>query len=48
MYDTHEALVCFLSNEVDGCMEEFKEKWESVSKIVVIVCEGMPASPIHS
>ncbi|KAI9510089.1 mediator complex subunit MED14-domain-containing protein [Russula earlei] len=34
VYDAHEALVCFLSNEVDGCMDEFKEEWESVSKIV--------------
>jgi mediator of RNA polymerase II transcription subunit 14 len=40
VYDTHEALVCFLSDEVDGCMGEFKEEWESVCKIVVIVREG--------
>ena len=40
MYDAHEAVVCFLSDEVDGCMDEFKEEWESVSKIVVIAREG--------
>lgn len=45
VYDAHEALVCFLSDEVDGCMEEFKEEWKSVSKIVVIAREGVPASP---
>jgi mediator of RNA polymerase II transcription subunit 14 len=43
VYDAHEALVCFLSDEVEGCMDEFKEEWESVSKIVVIAREGMPA-----
>jgi len=45
VYDAHEALVCFPSDEVEGCMGEFKEEWESVSKIVVIAREGMPASP---
>ncbi|KAI9442706.1 MED14-domain-containing protein [Lactarius indigo] len=39
VYDAHEAVVCFLSDEVDGCMDEFKEEWESVSKIVVIARE---------
>ncbi|KAF8256603.1 mediator complex subunit MED14-domain-containing protein [Lactarius quietus] len=39
VYDAHEAVVCFLSDEVDGCMTEFKEEWESVSKIVVIARE---------
>ena len=45
VYDAHEALVCFHSDEVEGCMDEFKEEWESVSKIVVIAREGMSASP---
>ena len=45
VYDAQEALVCFLSDEVEGCVDEFKEEWESVSKIVVIAREGMPASP---
>lgn len=45
VYDAHEALVCFLSDEVERCMDEFKEEWESVSKIVVIAREGMSASP---
>ncbi|KAH9170124.1 MED14-domain-containing protein [Lactarius sanguifluus] len=39
VYDAHEAVVCFLSDEVDGCMDEFKEEWKSVSKIVVIARE---------
>jgi mediator of RNA polymerase II transcription subunit 14 len=46
VYDAHEALVCFLSDEVDGCMDEFKEEWESVSKIVVIAREGMHTFPL--
>lgn len=45
VYDAQEALVCFLSDEVEGCVDEFKEEWESVSKIVVIAREGMSASP---
>jgi len=40
VYDAHEAVVCFLSDEVNNCMDEFKEEWESVSKIVVIAREG--------
>jgi mediator of RNA polymerase II transcription subunit 14 len=40
VYDAHEAVVCFLSDEVDGCMDEFREEWESVSKIVVIARVG--------
>jgi mediator of RNA polymerase II transcription subunit 14 len=43
VYDAHEAVVCFLSDEVDGCMDEFREEWESVSKIVVIAREGTSA-----
>jgi mediator of RNA polymerase II transcription subunit 14 len=43
VYDAHEAVVCFLSDEVDGCMNEFREEWESVSKIVVIARVGTPA-----
>ncbi|KAI0258685.1 MED14-domain-containing protein [Gloeopeniophorella convolvens] len=39
VYDAHEAVVCFLADEVDRCMDEFKEEWESVSKIVVIARE---------
>ena len=48
VYDAHEALVCFLSDEVEGCMDEFKEEWESVSKIVVIAREGMSAFPSNA
>ena len=48
VYDVHKALVCFLSDEVEGCMDEFKEEWESVSKIVVIAREGTSAPPYIS
>ena len=24
VYDAHEAVVCFLSDEVDGCVDEFR------------------------
>jgi hypothetical protein len=44
MYNAHDALVWFLSDEVDRCMEKFKEEWESMLKIGVITREGMPAS----
>ena len=29
MYDVYEAVVCFLSDEVDECMDEFREVWEN-------------------
>jgi len=48
VYDTHEALVFFLLDEVDVCMDEFKKVWESVSKIVVIAREGTLASLLCS
>ena len=44
VYDLHEALVSFLLDEVDVCMDEFKEERESVPRIVVIVREGTFAS----
>ena len=39
-------LFTFFSDDVDRCMEEFKEEWESVSKIVVIAREGTLAFSI--
>ena len=43
VYDAHEAVMCFLLDEVDRCMDGFREVWENVSKIVVIACEGTSA-----
>ena len=41
IYDTTEAIVSFLSEDVDKCVDEFLEEWARVSKIVVIAREGM-------
>jgi mediator of RNA polymerase II transcription subunit 14 len=41
VYDANEAIVCFLAEEVEGCVDEFLEEWAKVSKIVVIAREGM-------
>lgn len=40
VYDANEAIVCFLADEVEGCVTEFLEEWAKVSKIVVIAREG--------
>lgn len=40
VYDATEAVVCFLADEVEGCVNEFLEEWAKVSKIVVIAREG--------
>lgn len=40
VYDANEAVVCFLADEVEGCVTEFLEEWAKVSKIVVIAREG--------
>ena len=45
VYDVYEAVVCFLSDEVDECMDEFREVWENVSKIVVIARVRLPFHP---
>ncbi|KAL6308200.1 MED14-domain-containing protein [Sparassis latifolia] len=39
IYDTREAIVSFLSEDVDKCVDEFLEEWARVSKIVVIARE---------
>ncbi|KAJ4468331.1 MED14-domain-containing protein [Lentinula aciculospora] len=36
IYDTTEAVVSFLSENVDTCVDEFLEEWARVSKMVVI------------
>jgi mediator of RNA polymerase II transcription subunit 14 len=40
IYDTTEAVVSFLSEDVDTCVAEFLEEWARVSKMVVIAREG--------
>ncbi|KAG2126062.1 mediator complex subunit MED14-domain-containing protein [Suillus clintonianus] len=39
IYDAAEAVVSFLSEEVDTCVDEFLEEWARVSKMVVIARE---------
>ena len=39
IYDTREAIVSFVSDNVDKCVEEFLEEWARVSKMVVIARE---------
>lgn len=41
IYDTTEAIVSFLSEDVDKCVDEFLEEWARVSKMVVIAREGI-------
>jgi len=40
IYDTREAIVSFLSEDVNSCVDEFLEEWARVSKMVVIAREG--------
>ncbi|KAI0694357.1 hypothetical protein BC835DRAFT_1274702, partial [Cytidiella melzeri] len=39
IYDTRDAVVTFLSEDVDKCVDEFSEEWARVSKMVVIARE---------
>ncbi|KAI0031227.1 mediator complex subunit MED14-domain-containing protein [Vararia minispora EC-137] len=39
VYDADEGIVCFLADEVEGCVELFMKEWNSVSKIVAIARE---------
>ncbi|EIN12028.1 MED14-domain-containing protein [Punctularia strigosozonata HHB-11173 SS5] len=39
IYDTAQAVVSFLSNDVDKCVDEFVQEWARVSKMVVIARE---------
>ncbi|EIW78720.1 MED14-domain-containing protein [Coniophora puteana RWD-64-598 SS2] len=39
IYDPQEAVVSFLSEQVEGCVDEFLEEWARVSKMVVIARE---------
>ena len=40
IYDTREAVVSFLSEDVNNCVDEFLEEWAKVSKMVVIARES--------
>lgn len=40
IYDTTQAVVSFLSENVNTCVDEFLEEWARVSKMVVIAREG--------
>ena len=40
IYDTTEAVVSFLSENVNTCVDEFLEEWAKVSKMVVIARES--------
>jgi mediator of RNA polymerase II transcription subunit 14 len=40
VYDAAQAVVSFLSEDVDRCVDEFLEEWGKVSKMVVIAREG--------
>ena len=40
IYDTTEAVVSFVSENVNTCVDEFLEEWARVSKMVVIAREG--------
>lgn len=40
IYDTREAVVSFLSENVNTCVNEFLDEWARVSKMVVIAREG--------
>jgi mediator of RNA polymerase II transcription subunit 14 len=40
IYDANEAVVCFLADEAEGCVDLFQKEWASVSQIVVIAREG--------
>jgi len=47
IYDTTEAVVSFLSENVNTCVDEFLEEWARVSKMVVIAREGHFLKPSH-
>ncbi|CDO75529.1 hypothetical protein BN946_scf184871.g10 [Trametes cinnabarina] len=48
IYDTREAIVSFLSDDVDKCVDEFLEEWARVSKMVVIAREIAQMSTKYS
>ena len=40
IYDTTQAVVSFISEDVNACVDEFLQEWARVSKMVVIAREG--------
>lgn len=48
IYDTTEAVVSFLSQNVNTCVDEFLEEWARVSKMVVIARESAYPNMTHS
>lgn len=40
VYDTKEAVVSFISEDLDTCVDEFVQEWARVSKVVVIARES--------
>ena len=46
IYDSTEAIVSFLSENVNTCVDEFLEEWARVSKMVVIAREGTTLNQI--
>jgi hypothetical protein len=48
IYDTTQAVVSFLSEDVNTCVDEFLEEWATVSKMVVIAREGKKFQQISS
>jgi mediator of RNA polymerase II transcription subunit 14 len=44
IYDTAQAVVSFLSEDVSNCVDEFLVEWAKVSKMVVIAREGKTSS----
>jgi len=40
VYDTQEAVVSFVSDNVGTCVEEFLDQWAKVSRMVVVAREG--------
>ncbi|PPQ98421.1 hypothetical protein CVT24_004100 [Panaeolus cyanescens] len=48
IYDTREAVVCFLSENVQSCVDEFLEEWARVSKMVVIAREVAQMAKRHN
>ena len=40
VYDANEAIVCFLAEQVEGCVDMFMKEWTRVSQIVGIAREG--------
>lgn len=47
IYDSMQAVVSFLSEDVEKCVDEFLAEWAKVSKMVVIAREGGSSLNVH-